>query len=242
MNVAPDNDSLGASRRRVRDAYGIALGALVLSTGVLIAAGSQVSSPVALFAAGLQFVALVVTIRVSGASRRTVMAILLATVGVGALGTAVAIAYGNTGAVFALSAWLALVAITIVGIARRLRRYHQVTISLVLGLLCIYLLVGHLFGLAYNIASVVTPRAFSEAHQGISGSVYFSFVTLTTVGYGDLAPVHPFVRALAVLEAVMGQLYLVGVVSLAVGRLGRSRGNVPDSEESGEDAGEDAEV
>jgi hypothetical protein len=136
------------------------------------------------------------------------------------------VAGGSTGAVFALVAWFALVAITIVAIGRRLRHYHHVTIALVLGLLCVYLLIGHLFGLAYTIASVLTPNAFTEAHQGIAGNVYFSFITMATVGYGDIAPVHPFVRSLAVLEAVMGQLYLVGVVSLAVGRLGRPRERV----------------
>jgi len=235
MLAARKTETAAVARHDVRDAYGIALVALVLSTGVLIASGSRVTSPAASIAAGLQFVALVMTMRVSGASKKAVLALVLATVGVGAAGAALAMAGGRTGAIFALTAWFSFVAVTIMGIGRRLARYHHVTVALVLGLLCIYLLIGHLFGLAYSIASVVSANAFSEAHQGIAGNVYFSFITLATVGYGDISPVHPVVRALAVLEAVMGQLYLVGVVSLAVGRLGRPRENVRQDERTEEE-------
>ena len=50
--------------------------------------------------------------------------------------------------------------------------------------------------------------------------VFASFITMATVGYGDLTPVSDLARAMAVGEAIIGQLYLVSVVSMAVGRLG----------------------
>jgi hypothetical protein len=53
--------------------------------------------------------------------------------------------------------------------------------------------------------------------------VYFSFVTLATLGYGDLTPIGDFGRMLAVTEAVAGQLYLVSAVALLVANLGRTR-------------------
>ena len=54
------------------------------------------------------------------------------------------------------------------------------------------------------------PGAFAIAFAGRSSNqwTYYSFVTLTTMGYGDIMPVHPLARALAVLEALTGQLYL----------------------------------
>jgi hypothetical protein len=48
--------------------------------------------------------------------------------------------------------------------------------------------------------------------------MYYSFVTLTTLGYGDVTPVHPFARTLAYLEAVIGQLYVAVLVASLVGR------------------------
>ena len=53
--------------------------------------------------------------------------------------------------------------------------------------------------------------------------VYFSFVTLTTIGYGDIVAANDLSRGLAIFEALLGQLYLVTVVSLVVGNLGRDR-------------------
>lgn len=86
-----------------------------------------------------------------------------------------------------------------------------------------YLLLGLTWAAAYALLETLRPGAFSGA-LGVAGGhrafVYFSFVTLTTVGYGDVLPVHPAARSLAVLEAVTGPLYiailLARLVSLAV--------------------------
>ena len=63
------------------------------------------------------------------------------------------------------------------------------------------------------------PGAFSESLSAADGArafLYFSFVTLTTVGYGDILPVHPAARSLAMLEAVTGPLYLAILVARLV--------------------------
>lgn len=96
------------------------------------------------------------------------------------------------------------------------------------GAIVIYLLLGVTWALLYQVVFLTIPQAFRLA-ESISGVdpdalhrqfVYFSFVTLTTTGYGDIAPVHPVARTLAMLEALMGQLYpaitLARLVSLAV--------------------------
>jgi len=86
-----------------------------------------------------------------------------------------------------------------------------------------YLLLGLVWAQAYAFVEILHPGSFSgaiSAAAGHRGFAYFSFVTLTTVGYGDIVPVHPAARSLAMLEAVTGPLYiailLARLVSLAM--------------------------
>ncbi len=86
-----------------------------------------------------------------------------------------------------------------------------------------YLLLGLVWAQAYALVEILHPGSFSgaiSAEAGHRGFAYFSFVTLTTVGYGDILPVHPAARSLAMLEAVTGPLYvailLARLVSLAM--------------------------
>lgn len=78
--------------------------------------------------------------------------------------------------------------------------------------------------IADELTALLHPGAFAGAvpdHGTLQHWIYYSFVTLTTVGYGDVTPVHPAARSLAMLEALIGQLYpailLARLVSLAVG-------------------------
>jgi len=81
----------------------------------------------------------------------------------------------------------------------------------------VYLILGLLWGLAYTLAAQITPNAFASNTPGtvitMSGftAIYFSFMTLTTVGYGDITPVADVARMLAMLEAMTGTLF-VGVM------------------------------
>lgn len=207
----------------VRDAYGLALVCLLFSALGLIAAGVPVSSPVAILAAMFQVVALAITLRVSGVRRNSfwggLAAIVLIFVGASWLlrtGT-------QMGTMIAVAVWLALVLGTMAAIAKRLATYRAVTLQLVLGLLCVYVLIGLSFGFAYLLVDLRDPAAFTASPLHISGCIYYSFITLATVGYGDVSPVSSIARGLAVAEAIFGQLYLVSVVSLAVSRLGRGK-------------------
>lgn len=210
-------------QRSVRDAYGIALCLVLGSVLMLIAVDSPVASWLALVAGMFMVAALVVTLRVSGVGQRA--ATLGGVIGVLLLvgGAAAVILGGADGRLPALIAWAVLTLATIAAIGRRLRSYQSVTIQLVMGLLVIYVLLGVSFGLAYELVEAVAPPAFAQGEQGISGSLYFSFITLATVGFGDVSPGNDVVRALSVAEAIIGQLYLVSVVSLAVSRLRMNR-------------------
>ncbi len=90
---------------------------------------------------------------------------------------------------------------------------------------CIYLLLGILFTFVYGAVAALGSGPFFA--QGMDGTqslqLYFSYVTLATLGYGDYTPASTLGHTLAISEALLGQLYLVTVVALLVGNLARQR-------------------
>jgi len=89
----------------------------------------------------------------------------------------------------------------------------------VFGAVVLYLLLGLIWAVAYQLVDLVSPGAFaghSEAAVGLADWAYFSFVTLTTVGYGDITPVALGARSLAMLEALVGQLYPAVIIARLV--------------------------
>jgi hypothetical protein len=121
----------------------------------------------------------------------------------------------------------------VVGIARTLRARKQVTIEAVFGVLCMYLLLGMLFAFLYVFIGRLDGGAFFAGHQSLSTAhaLYFSFITLTTVGYGDFTAASNLGHTLSSAEALIGQIYLVTIVSLIVGNLGLRRMEVSDPDE-----------
>jgi hypothetical protein len=108
-----------------------------------------------------------------------------------------------------ISTLVTLVALCWVVLALVLRR-GPITTRRIEGAIAVYLLLGFSWAQAYELVALWYPGAFAGAVDG-RGSLpwtYYSFVTLTTMGYGDIMPVHPLARAVAVLEALTGQLYL----------------------------------
>jgi len=94
--------------------------------------------------------------------------------------------------------------------------------------LCAYLLVGVAFGGLFAALDALAPGSLGGARSSrgalsIDEAVYFSFVTLATLGYGDLVPATGAARALSILEAVFGQLYLAVLVARLVSLYGRER-------------------
>lgn len=113
------------------------------------------------------------------------------------------------------------------GLLRRLREERAVAVDTLAGVLAIYLLAGMCFSFVYGVIEAVDPGALfaGRASSTASEQLYFSFVTLSTVGYGDIVPATALPRALAVAEMLLGQIYLVTVVALIVGHLGAARAN-----------------
>jgi hypothetical protein len=111
------------------------------------------------------------------------------------------------------------VGLAIALILRYLFTTKRVTLNTVNASLCIYMLLGVLWSSAYSVVVSLQPDAFSiatGAEQSIT-MLYYSFTTLTTLGYGDIAPVSDVARMLAVIEAVVGQGILVVLVARLVG-------------------------
>jgi Ion channel len=85
--------------------------------------------------------------------------------------------------------------------------YHRIN-----GAVLLFLAIGEIFVGLFALLALLAPHAFSGLSVGdspafVSDLIYFSFVTLTTTGYGDIVPVHPLARSLSNVEAVIGQLY-----------------------------------
>ncbi|MEQ8787520.1 MAG: potassium channel family protein [Pirellulaceae bacterium] len=109
-------------------------------------------------------------------------------------------------------------------------RQQRVDVNMICCSLCVYLLLGVAWAIVFSLLSVVDPLSFSDLPSVVSTggtirfgasetvtALYFSFVTLTTLGYGDITPTSAAARMLAVVEAIMGQLYLAVLVARLVG-------------------------
>jgi hypothetical protein len=131
---------------------------------------------------------------------------------------------GQLGGVFTVCCLLYLVAPF--SIVRDLMLRRKIDIEALLGAIAAYLLIGMFFAFAYKAASEFGSVPFfgSAGHGSLSQDLFFSFVTMTTVGYGNLVPAANPGQTLAVMEAVTGQLFLVVAVGKVISSLTPRRG------------------
>ncbi|MBV9454525.1 MAG: two pore domain potassium channel family protein [Rubrobacter sp.] len=120
---------------------------------------------------------------------------------------------------------LLLTLVTMGAVARRILLQVEISVITVLGALCIYVLLGLSFAFVFNTVGDLGPQPFFASHERGTRSdyMYFSFITMETVGYGDLTPQGGLGRALAATEGLLGQIYLVTAVAALVGNIGRTR-------------------
>ena len=128
-----------------------------------------------------------------------------------------------------LGSFLAFIVFLGTVIAYEIIREDRVGIDTVLGGVTIYMLMGMGWAFAYSAVEHLSPGSFSTEVplQDLRPTfdflfpelLYFSFVTLTTLGYGDIAPIHPAARVLAIFEAIVGQLYVAVAIAALVGLL-----------------------
>jgi hypothetical protein len=116
------------------------------------------------------------------------------------------------------SAFLAFVLVMIIGHIARCQRIER---DLLFGAIVVYLLMGLMWALTFELLERLAPGAFKFPESPIGEDryrfIYFSYVTLATLGYGDMTAATPLAGALTILEAIIGQMYLVVGVGWLVG-------------------------
>jgi hypothetical protein len=223
-----DADPRGGGDRRER--YGLLLAALIAAFAVQGIANPGPWEQVAVTI----LLALTLLLALWAADARIVVrrgAFLIALVILSAsIGEAIAGRINNTSVVLAnmLLVLLAPPAV-VVGIVRSLRARQRVTVEAVFGVLCLYILLGMFFAFLYSMIGQISGQFFATTtvKHDISLYLYFSFTTLTTVGYGDYTAQSNLGHTLSTAEALLGQIYLVTVVSVIVANLGRARPQTP---------------
>jgi hypothetical protein len=219
----------GSLESRSASRYGVVLLLLVVTYVVEAAAPQDQWTRLATIV--LQSLTLLVAMAASPVSRRTMRgttAILALVVVAGVVTLPVGSGGDDLRGSFFLVSVL-LVGMAPVVIVRGLVQRPVIDIRTVLGGLCVYVLIGMMFAFAYGAIGTLGSSGFfvQQAHAKIPDYLYFSYVTQTTVGYGDLTAATGFGRALAVLEALIGQIYLVTVISLIVGSMRPRRDRGP---------------
>jgi len=183
-------------------------GLIIFAVGPLAATGVLAPIVVDVFRVGLAAAAVVLLTRSRIASLLIMATFLLSAILTFAIRMDSAFAVLSVERIAATTAFDFAVGLAVANVAFGEGR---VTIHRIMGAVILYLSIGLVFANAYRASALLLHPSFnglSYAHRDELGQwLYFSLSTLTTTGYGDITPVHPFVRSLANLEAVIGQLY-----------------------------------
>ena len=207
------------ARLRAAHSYGLVLGLIiVVFVFTSVAPNSPWADSVLVLLQSLTLVTALWTSGVAQADSKISIALV-------ALATASALALLVFGGNFFKAVVLVLAGLltiaTIAAVALGIVDQGEANVKAVTGAVCVYVLIGLLFVFLYGVIAVVSSGDFFA--QGTDGTrslrLYFSFVTLATLGYGDYTPAHEVGRTLAIVEALFGQLYLVTVIAVLVSRM-----------------------
>lgn len=122
-------------------------------------------------------------------------------------------------------------------ILRRITQHQRVTRETILGVVCVYMLIGLFFAFVFAAVGQFESGDFFTTVEdpGYADYIFFSYVTETTIGYGDLVPASQIGRSLAVFDALLGQLFLVTVLGRIVSLWGRELPSLQARRRRGED-------
>lgn len=177
------------------------------------------------FAMLLIFVLLAAVFRVGGGRRSVPARVAKILVAVTVVVQAVSVTLGRWDlALLARGLTILCIVYTIVVVLTVLMRATNVDTAVIHAAICVYLLMSVGWALWYSLLFFLEPGAFAEGHglttfgqQAMPGELYYSLVTLTTLGYGDVVPLTTAARMSAALEAMVGQIYVVIAVARLVG-------------------------
>ena len=207
------------ARVRASHSYGLVLALIVVEFVFMSVAPNSPWADSMLVV--LQGGTLVTALFTSGVARAD-SAISLGLVALAAASAVLLLIFGGntlTGVVGILSGALTVATIAIVALG--VVDQGEANVRAVTGAICVYVLIGIMFVYLYGVLAVLGSGDFFA--QGTDGTrslrLYFSFVTLGTLGYGDYTAAGELGRTLAVVEAILGQLYLVTVIAVLVSRI-----------------------
>jgi Ion channel len=211
--------------RRWRELRGTrAMAFLYLLAGLLIAYALIIGSGGRLLGSVARILALAIVLAAALGIRRVhrdqTMAVAgVVVVSVVATGVGAAFASGALLRILTACSVLLMVSVTVALIVRYLMVSAQVDVATVLGVLSIYLLIALFFASIHEIGTVLQPDYLrgAGASPTSSDTLYLSVITITTLGFGDITPGTNVARMVAVMEALVGQLYLVSVVAAVIG-------------------------
>jgi hypothetical protein len=209
-------------RRQAEDRFGVLL---VLLVGSFVALGFSEQRWVHVVAAGLQLAAIIVAFLATGLRRGHKWLGSFALVGVGA--TILVGIEGDTASGIGEIAGVVVLGALLVALLDRVLRHEHVTIQTLFGAVCAYFLIGLMFSGIYGAIDNLGPTPVFGDPVDQSVFSYFSFTTLTTVGFGDFTATTDLARRVAVIEAVLGQVFIATTLARLVS-LYKSGGTAPD--------------
>ncbi len=214
----------GSRVARLRSSHGYGWVLVLVILAFIFAASAPDSDWARAVFVLLESATLALAIWTSGVSRDFRITTALAVVGVGA--AVLTLVTGGSG--FAGAVWIVnvlLVAATVLAIGVGIIDQREINQQSITGAISVYLLIGILFTFAYGaVAALGSGPFFAQGTDGTTSlRLYFSYVTLATLGYGDYTPAGNLGHTLAISEALLGQVYLVTVVALLVGNMGGKR-------------------
>jgi cbb3-type cytochrome oxidase subunit 3 len=120
--------------------------------------------------------------------------------------------------VIALLAMFVFLLLATINAFRQIAVGNDISPNRIVGAVCVYLLLGVMWSIAYNVLEYLQPDSFKGLTELVSPAwnpdwIYFSFVTITTLGYGDITPLTQTARSLTVAEAIVGQFYIAVLVA-----------------------------
>ena len=223
--LLPPPAEKGPKGRRVRPRYAWLL-CMILC--FLVVSGFE-DRHTLVWAAGifLKIAIFVLALQISDVGRKFFLATVSLAVIVAGASVPARMYHGELEALVLLT-WSAMMLLVPVAILRKIGKEFSeegVDLEVVLGALCAYLYIGAYFSFLYDVMARISKSPFF-AQPGADSKLnylYFSFITLTTTGYGDISPAFGPGRMIAVTEAVIGQLYLVSVVAIVVSAFGKRK-------------------
>lgn len=181
-------------------------------------------NPAGAFLGGLTSLVLLVAGVYAVRAHRVVFSVASALALASAVASVAAYLRGRRGDPVVEASFTLFYAFTTVVIFIEVVRTRRVVSGTLYGIVCVYLLLGITFGTLYDFVETISPGSFAytveipgEDAIGWRQLIYFSFMTLTTIGYGDIRPATSEAQSLAIVEGVVGVLYVAVLIARIVG-------------------------